>query len=143
MASERQRISFSQTTVATTGDSKAERSSPCLVGPRPWSGAHAYLSGPDLPSDRAAEPGSSAGGSSLRLQRSTRLFRTLLAVARVAGLIASPHPMDAAQSNGAAGSAAKQAVTGPININTASVTDLQTLPGIGAKTAGRIIEYRQ
>jgi competence protein ComEA len=71
------------------------------------------------------------------------MFHTLLAVITVAGLVAAPHPLDAAQSNGAAGSAAKPAVTGPININTASATDLQTLPGIGAKTAGRIIEYRQ
>lgn len=30
-----------------------------------------------------------------------------------------------------------------VNINTASVTDLQKLPGIGAATATRIIEYRQ
>ena len=32
---------------------------------------------------------------------------------------------------------------GTININTASAADLQRLPGIGAKTAGRVIEYRQ
>ena len=30
-----------------------------------------------------------------------------------------------------------------VNINTASATELATLPGIGAKTAARIIEYRQ
>ena len=29
-----------------------------------------------------------------------------------------------------------------VNINTASVTELQELPGVGAKTAARIIDYR-
>ena len=32
---------------------------------------------------------------------------------------------------------------GRININTAPATDLESLPGIGAKTAERIVEYRQ
>jgi len=40
-------------------------------------------------------------------------------------------------------SAAKPPVTGTININTASATELEALPGIGAKTAARIVEYRQ
>ena len=29
-----------------------------------------------------------------------------------------------------------------VNINTASVTELQELPGVGAKTAARIVDYR-
>ncbi len=31
----------------------------------------------------------------------------------------------------------------PVNLNTATVAQLETLPGIGLKTAERIIEYRQ
>jgi competence protein ComEA len=30
-----------------------------------------------------------------------------------------------------------------VNINTASVADFEALPGVGAKTAARIVEYRQ
>lgn len=32
--------------------------------------------------------------------------------------------------------------TAVVNINTASVTELQELPGVGAKTAARIVDYR-
>ncbi len=35
------------------------------------------------------------------------------------------------------------AATASVNINTATAADLQKLPGIGAATATRIVEYRQ
>jgi competence protein ComEA len=40
-------------------------------------------------------------------------------------------------------SPASPAVAAPINLNSASVAQLETLPGIGKSTAERIIEYRQ
>jgi competence protein ComEA len=71
------------------------------------------------------------------------MFRTLLSIVAVTGLLVSqPFAAHAAQSRSAR-SAAKPPVTSIININTASATDLEALPGIGAKTAARIIEHRQ
>jgi len=43
----------------------------------------------------------------------------------------------------AAHAAAKSSAAGVVNLNTATVADLEGLPGIGAKTAARIVEYRQ
>jgi competence protein ComEA len=42
-----------------------------------------------------------------------------------------------------AGAAAKATPTAKVNINTASVDQLTTLPGVGPKLAARIVEYRQ
>jgi competence protein ComEA len=39
--------------------------------------------------------------------------------------------------------AAKPAPSAKVNINTASVEQLTTLPGVGPKLAARILEYRQ
>ena len=46
---------------------------------------------------------------------------------------ASPKPAATAASPSAS----------PVNLNTATQTQLETLPGVGAKAAQRIIEYRQ
>ena len=70
--------------------------------------------------------------------------RMLLSLVAVAFLV-STHPpaAAAAQRTAAPRSVAKPAVTSAINLNTASATDLEVLPGIGAKTAALIVEYRQ
>jgi competence protein ComEA len=46
-------------------------------------------------------------------------------------------------SSGLAAAAGKPAPAGKVNINTASVQQLTTLPGVGEKLATRIVEYRQ
>ena len=52
-----------------------------------------------------------------------------------------------AQTAAAPAQASKPAKTAPaagsININTATATELEALPGVGLATAARIIEYRQ
>ena len=74
------------------------------------------------------------------------MFRTLLTVIALVSISGVVHPAHAAQAPPAASarSMAKPAApVSPININTASVAELDALPGIGAKTAALIIEYRQ
>jgi competence protein ComEA len=76
------------------------------------------------------------------------MFRTVFSLVMFAVLVAAdPRPTAAAQTKAPAGArattTAKAATTAVVNINTASATELATLPGIGAKTAARIIEYRQ
>jgi competence protein ComEA len=46
-------------------------------------------------------------------------------------------------SSGLALAAAQPAPEGKLNLNTASVEQLSTLPGVGEKLAARIVEYRQ
>ena len=69
------------------------------------------------------------------------MLRMILSVCAVAGLL-SVHPAVAqtAQTRTDTG-AAKPAVI--VNLNTATSTELEALPGVGAKMAARIIEYRQ
>jgi competence protein ComEA len=71
------------------------------------------------------------------------MFRMLVTMAALLAVAAVPPPARAAQAKGAGRPAAKAAVAAPVNINTAASADLEKLPGIGAKTAERIIEYRQ
>lgn len=55
----------------------------------------------------------------------------------------SEAPPKAVKTTAAKAPASKATASSPVNINSASVAQLQTLPGIGASTAQRIVEYRQ
>ena len=71
------------------------------------------------------------------------MFRTMLSTVVLSCLLcARPSAAGAAQSKSPARATAP-ASTAIVNLNTASATDLEGLPGIGAKTAARILEYRQ
>ena len=61
-----------------------------------------------------------------------RFVATGLALAMATLLVAGP-----------AMAAGKPAPTAKVNLNTASVEQLTTLPGVGPKLAARIVEYRQ
>ena len=65
------------------------------------------------------------------------MFLTVFALA----VVASTAEQKAAASKPAAKATATAAA--PINLNTATQAQLETLPGVGAKAAERIIEYRQ
>jgi competence protein ComEA len=71
------------------------------------------------------------------------MVRTVLSLAVSCLFCSFPSAPVAAQSKAPARTAAKPASTAIVNLNTASATDLEGLPGIGAKTAARIVEYRQ
>src|SRR3954470_23187984 len=71
------------------------------------------------------------------------MFRTALSLVVCASLLAAFASPAAAQAKPAAHATAKPVTTAIVNINTASATDLDALPGIGAKTAALIVEYRQ
>lgn len=71
------------------------------------------------------------------------MVRTALSLIVFASLIAVQAASVGAQSKGSSRATAKPASTGIVNLNTASAAELEALPGIGAKTAARIVEYRQ
>jgi competence protein ComEA len=72
------------------------------------------------------------------------MFRTILSLVALAALFAAqPCTIAAAQTASAARVGKPVATAAVVNINTAPAADIERLPGIGAKTAARIVEYRE
>ena len=72
------------------------------------------------------------------------MFRAVLSLVVVSCLLcALPSRAVGAQSKTSRSAAARPSSTAVVNLNTASASDLEGLPGVGAKTAARIVEYRQ
>jgi competence protein ComEA len=71
------------------------------------------------------------------------MIQTLVTVALLAALACPVTVAAAGQAAQAAADTSDAARASIVNLNTASAAQLESLPGIGAKTAQRILEYRQ
>ena len=76
------------------------------------------------------------------MSKTNTLKYTLAAIFWTTALVVSVAAPTFAQTPAQKPRAAER-VTGPVNLNTAGTTELQTLPGVGVAVAGRILEYRQ
>jgi comEA protein len=76
------------------------------------------------------------------MHRATLVSISIVVMAIAAFVCGSDSSVMAAQARESKAKPAQVATT-PVNLNTATVADLQNLPGIGAATAKLIIEHRQ
>jgi competence protein ComEA len=74
-----------------------------------------------------------------------RRFSLLVGIFIAAFVATGPDAWAQAAKPAARSAAARQRATpgAPVNLNAATLAQLQTLPGVGASTAQRIVDYRQ
>jgi comEA protein len=70
-------------------------------------------------------------------------MRALFVIVAVLAMTALPAAAAQQKSSASKPAGASAVPTTPVNINTATQEQLEALPGLGAKVAQRIIEYRQ
>jgi competence protein ComEA len=71
------------------------------------------------------------------------MLRIALSLVAATALVAAATGTPIAAQTKSSSASAKPVTTTVVNINTASATEIATLPGIGPKTAALIVEYRQ
>lgn len=75
--------------------------------------------------------------------RAVLMLLAILAIVSPTTLGAAAGQQPAAKSGTAATAAKTAPAIAPVNLNTATQAQLESLPGVGAKAAERILEYRQ
>ena len=71
------------------------------------------------------------------------MFLAVAAMAVIPAAAAQQAKAPAPEAKAARASKAAPAPTAPVNLNTATQAQLESLPGVGAKAAQRILDYRK